>query len=148
MQLWSMLLRIHLFTDIPLISFWYKNLTWWTYVKEQVPLWCAKFVDYFFPPCSTALLGLSLIVQVSRSYSDTQTHTHSVGLLWTSDQPDTQTSTWQHTTLTTDSGRIRTRDPSNRAAVNPRLRPRGHWDLLCLGLCEKNQFEIFSNRSN
>jgi hypothetical protein len=33
----------------------------------------------------------------------TITHTpHSVGLLWTSDQPDTETSTWQHTTLTTE----------------------------------------------
>ena len=28
--------------------------------------------------------------------------THSVGLLWTSDQPDAETSTSQHTTLTTD----------------------------------------------
>jgi hypothetical protein len=27
---------------------------------------------------------------------------HSVGLLWTSDQPDSKTSTWQHSTLTTD----------------------------------------------
>jgi hypothetical protein len=27
---------------------------------------------------------------------------HSVGLLWMSDQPVAQTSTWQHTTLTTD----------------------------------------------
>jgi len=27
---------------------------------------------------------------------------HSVGFLWTSDQPDTETSTWQHTALTTD----------------------------------------------
>jgi hypothetical protein len=36
---------------------------------------------------------------VSRSHSNTP---HSVGLLWTSDQPHAQTSTWQHTTLTTD----------------------------------------------
>jgi len=35
----------------------------------------------------------------SRSYSDTP---HSVELPWTSDQPDAKTSTWQHTTLTTD----------------------------------------------
>jgi len=27
---------------------------------------------------------------------------HSIGLLWTSDQPDAETSTWQHPTLTTD----------------------------------------------
>ena len=31
-----------------------------------------------------------LIIEVSRSYSDTP---HSVGLLWTSDQPDAETST-------------------------------------------------------
>jgi hypothetical protein len=30
------------------------------------------------------------------------THKHSVGLLWMSDQPVAETSTWQHTTLTTD----------------------------------------------
>jgi hypothetical protein len=40
-----------------------------------------------------------LIVEASRSYSDTP---HSVGLLWTSDQPDAETSTWQHTILTRD----------------------------------------------
>jgi len=39
-----------------------------------------------------------LIIEASRSHSDTS---HSVGLLWTSDQPDAETSTWQHTTLTT-----------------------------------------------
>jgi hypothetical protein len=58
---------------------------------------------------------------------------HSVGLLWTSDQPDAKTSTWKHTALTTDvpapSG-IRTRYPRKREAVEPRLRPRGHWDWL------------------
>ena len=36
-----------------------------------------------------------LIVEVSRSHSPS-----SVGLLWTSDQPVVETSTWQHTTLT------------------------------------------------
>jgi hypothetical protein len=45
----------------------------------------------------------------------------------------TETSTWQHTTLTRDShggGGIRTRRPSKRTAAYPRLRPRGnHWDL-------------------
>jgi hypothetical protein len=37
-----------------------------------------------------------LIVEASRSHSVTHTITHSVGLLWTSDQPVAQTSTWQH----------------------------------------------------
>ena len=57
---------------------------------------------------------------------------HSVGLLWTSDQPVAETSTWQHTTLTTDKhpcpGGIRTHNLSKRAAADLRLRPHGYWD--------------------
>jgi hypothetical protein len=34
-----------------------------------------------------------VIMEASRSHSDTS---HSVGLLWTSNQPDAETSTWQH----------------------------------------------------
>jgi hypothetical protein len=38
-----------------------------------------------------------------RGFTITHTYTpHSVGLLWTSDQPDAETSTWQHTTRTRD----------------------------------------------
>jgi hypothetical protein len=48
-----------------------------------------------------------------RSHSGTP---HSVGLLWTIDQSDAETSTWQHTELTRDGhpafGGIRTRKPS------------------------------------
>jgi len=36
-----------------------------------------------------------------------------IGILWTSDQPDAETSTWQHTTLTTD------RHPCLRRDSNP-----------------------------
>ena len=57
----------------------------------------------------------------------------SVGLLWTSDQLVAETSTWQHTTLTTNihaPGGIRTYDLSRRAAADLLLRPRGHWDRL------------------
>jgi hypothetical protein len=40
---------------------------------------------------------------LSRIHDHTQFDTpHSVGLLWTSDQSDLETSTWQHTTLTRD----------------------------------------------
>ena len=68
-----------------------------------------------------------LILEVSRSH--TTTH-QSVGLIWTGDQPVAETSTWQHTTITTDKhpcppGRIRTHDLSRRAAVDLRLRPVG-----------------------
>jgi hypothetical protein len=65
-----------------------------------------------------------------RGFTITLTHTpQSVWLLWTSDQPDARTSTWQYTTLTTDihaPGAIRTQNPSKRAAADPLLRPRGH----------------------
>jgi hypothetical protein len=44
------------------------------------------------------LLGQGLlIVKASQSHSDT--HMHSSGLLWTSDQSDAETSTWQHTNI-------------------------------------------------
>jgi len=39
-----------------------------------------------------------LIIEASRSHSDTQ---HAVRLLWTSDQRDAETSTWQHSQQTT-----------------------------------------------
>jgi hypothetical protein len=55
----------------------------------------------------------------------------SVGLLWTSDQLVAETSTWQHTTLTTDihaPGGIRTHNLNRRAAEDLRLRPCGHRD--------------------
>jgi len=48
----------------------------------------------------------------SRSHSGTP---HSVGLLWTTDHSDAETSTWQHTTLTRDSHRRLRRDSSSRS---------------------------------
>jgi hypothetical protein len=43
------------------------------------------------------LVGQGLLInEASRSHSGTP---HAVGLLWTSDQPEAETSTWQHTTL-------------------------------------------------
>ena len=82
------------------------------------------------PPIGQGLL----FIETSRSHSDAP---HSVRLLWTSDQTDAETSTWQPTALTTDNpapGEIRTRNPSNQVATIPRLRPRGywHWPLLLL----------------
>ena len=64
------------------------------------------------------------------------THTNapqSVALLWTSDQPVAETSTWQYTrhsqrTTIYAPGGIRTGNPSRRSAVDTRLRPLGHWD--------------------
>jgi hypothetical protein len=94
---------------------------------------------YFLGLCSPARATAS-------SFTRFLDHTHSdapqaVGLLWTSNQPVAETSTWQHTTHTTNihaPGRIRTHDRSRRAAVDLRLRPRGAatgtgvWPLECL----------------
>ena len=68
-------------------------------------------------------------MEASRSHSDTP---HSVRPFWTSGQPDAETSTWQHTTLTWDRYPSPRRDsnpnPSKRAATNQRRRRRGHRD--------------------
>jgi hypothetical protein len=51
-------------------------------------------------------------------------------IFWTSDHLVAETSTWQHTQQANihAAGAIRTHDPSRRAAVDLRLRLRGHWD--------------------
>ena len=44
-----------------------------------------------------------LLIEASRSHSDTP---HAVGRLWTGNQPDAQNSTWQHTTLKTQTSML------------------------------------------
>jgi len=61
-----------------------------------------------------------LIVEAPRSHSDTP---HSVGLLWTSDQPDEATAIWKQTRLTRDSAPyppagFEPSNPSKRAATD------------------------------
>jgi len=63
-----------------------------------------------------------------------QCRAHSV-VLWTSDQPDAETSTWQCTNTQhsqeTDihvTGGIQTHNPSKCAASDLQLRPCDHWD--------------------
>jgi len=52
------------------------------------------------PMAQQPLVGQDhLIFEAPGSHSDTP---HSVGLLWTSDQPEAETSIWQHTTVTRD----------------------------------------------
>jgi hypothetical protein len=67
-----------------------------------------------------------LIIEVSRSHSDTP---HAVGLHWTSDPLPDNTQHSQETGIDAHSG-IRTCNLSKRAAAEPCLRPRGHWDQL------------------
>jgi hypothetical protein len=89
---------------------------------------------FFLPPPQGATAPSGPAPPHYRGFTITlrHTHTHSVGLLWTRDQPDAETSTWQHTTLPRDrihaTGRIRTRNPSKRTAADPCLRRRGYRD--------------------
>jgi hypothetical protein len=89
------------------------------------------------PPAERDLL----IIEATRSHSDTP---QSVGLLWTSDRPAADTSTWQHTQHSQqmnihDPIGIRTRNPSNLATADSRLIPYGHRDRPFVGDTEKNQ---------
>jgi hypothetical protein len=71
------------------------------------------------PPVGHGLL----VIKASRSQTP-----HSARFLWTSDQLVAQTSTYQHTILTRDrhpcASGIRTRNPSNLEAADPRPSPR------------------------
>jgi len=79
-----------------------------------------KTYIYIYIICgATNPVGQSiLIIEALRSHSDTP---HSVGLLWTSDQPNSTLVT-RHIHA---SRRIRTRNPSSRAAADPHIRSRG-----------------------
>jgi len=96
------------------------------------PATCIIFLNIgpFFYHGQQPPVGQDLLIikpPLSNSYTP-----HSTGLLWTSDQPDVETPIWQRTTLVRDRhhapGGIRTHNPNKRAATDPRLRPRGHWN--------------------
>ena len=89
---------------------------------------------YFFFHVATAPSGP--VPPQNRGFTITFRHTpHTVGLPWTSDQPDAQNSTLhkQHSKETDihGPGGVRTRNSSKRAAADPRLIPRGHRDWRC-----------------
>jgi hypothetical protein len=72
----------------------------------------------------------SRIIKASRSHSDTP---HSVGLLWTRDQLDAETSTWQHT----NTHKRQTSMPATgfEPAIPPSKPPQIHaWDRGATGV--------------
>jgi len=92
-----------------LIVLWSSGL-WHCVVKDVIIIsenHTASIVTVSFFNGSTAIevLGL-LIFKVVRSHPDTP---HSLRLLWMSDQPITETSTWQHTAATRDTSMPPTR---------------------------------------
>jgi hypothetical protein len=76
------------------------------------------------PPVGQGLL----ITEALLSHSDTP---HSVGLLWTSDQPDAQTSNQQNTIITIDRHPYPRRDsnPQSQQASSRRSTPQETWPL-------------------
>jgi hypothetical protein len=79
-----------------------------------------------------------------RGFVITHDAPQSVGITWTSGQLVAETSTHNKHPCT---GGIRTHDRSRRAAVDLRLRPRGHWDWLALTNCCKLSKSEFSLKS-
>jgi hypothetical protein len=97
------------------VGYWYDGSGCHHVPKFGHITWCELYLLFTVPAPltgTTALVGQGLlIVEASRSHSDTP---QSVGLLWMGHQPDAETSTWQHITLTRD------RLPCLRWYSNPR----------------------------
>jgi hypothetical protein len=77
---------------------WFDLNVCYTYICDR-DLQIPSLSVAFLPRCGKTW---DMAPSFMRFLYHTQWHTHSVGLLWTSDQPVTETSTWQHTTLTRD----------------------------------------------
>ena len=95
-----------------------------------------SYQKYFVPPLTQwppVDLGL-LIIPNSRSLFATP---QSVGLLWTSDQPDAETSTWQHTTVKRDRNAWPRRD-SNPQSHQANRRSPTPWTARPLGSAFSN----------
>jgi hypothetical protein len=91
------------------------------------------------------------VVEALRPHSDTP---HSVGLLWTSDQPDSETSIWQRSTLTRDRYPCPRRDSkpqfqqmSVRTPTPQAARPLGSAEILSLRKFNRTQVtnDLMSN---
>jgi len=103
---------LHLFTIQDIYALNWQNGVhlelWFISTWYRTKIWPLKFCFFIVqqPPFDQDLF----IIEASRSHSDTP---HSVGLPWTSDQPDVETSKWKHTALT------RKRQPCPRQYHNP-----------------------------
>jgi hypothetical protein len=92
----------------------------------------------FFPIAQQPLVGPGPPHYRDFTITDTP---HSVGLLWTSDQPDAETSTWQRTTLT------RNRYPCPKRDSKPQSQQaRSHWDRLRMQC--RTKFHMVQSVSN
>jgi len=90
-----------------------------------------------FPTLQQSTVGQDLFfIEASRSHKDTP---QSVGFLWTSDQPDAETSTLQHTTLT------RHRHSTSQRGFKPAIETSVWPQTDALGLAATGIGNMFSN---
>ena len=99
---------------------------------------------HYIPPLAlrpNAGHGL-IILEVSRSYTAPHRHRQDFSGRVTS---PSQRPLPDNTTFNTDihaPGGIRTHNPSKRAAVDPRLRPRGHWDRHTISVTDRKNLTV------
>jgi hypothetical protein len=102
------------------------------------PIQLLSFIILTFIPTHCRCRGLLLQLIIFK------THILSVGLIWTSDQPVADTSTWQHTQAKNihDPGGIRNRNPSKLAGAELCLRSRCHWERPRFKSLDKNNLKL------
>ena len=125
-------------------SRWHSRHSNWSPSLYSIqPHLCPILLCPILPIARQPLLGQSIfIIEASRSHSGTPL---SVGLVQMGDKRKAETSTWQLKLTNIHSpGGIRTRNPSNRAAAEPRLRPRRHWfrQLCPFTFCNYKCFNV------
>jgi hypothetical protein len=97
--------------------------------KTLIPLFTTSF---FVSLTSSSILVIGVVgfhCNWSHSMTQARTRTHPLWLLKTSEQPESETSTWEHTIRETymHPG-IRTRNDRTPATAEPCLTLSGHWD--------------------
>jgi hypothetical protein len=99
----------------------------------NMAVFCSSLTSWF--PGMVLTYFTIIIIGIVITHNDAP---QSVGLLLASDQLVAETSTWKHTTNTTDKHPCprwdSNHDHSRRAAVDLRLRPRGQWDRMFIWL--------------
>jgi hypothetical protein len=98
--MWYIYFKICIYVKVTFYKHTFMNIFF--FFNSFVSRWLLRFWmgnNFFLMPQQPPVGQGLLIIEASQSHSDTP---HSVGLLWTSDQPDAGISTWQHPTLTTD----------------------------------------------
>jgi hypothetical protein len=97
--------------------------------------------EYTYFPCGTLTPFQSMASPEGASWSHALDTPHSIGTPWMIAQPNAETSTWNHATLTRDKhlcpGGIRTHNLSKRATTDPCLITSVHWCRRMKAYCQR-----------